>query len=284
MKQLIQTTSSRFLSLLTIIILSSAVACEEIVDPDLIAADPIVSIDAWLTDETNSRVILSKTAPFNSNKPNPRISDALVKIENQLTGEKFIFEENPSGEGYYRPFAGSGFKAQARSRYRLIVEIDGINYMADIQVVPVPPIDSMTVETVEDGEDRDPGKYITFFYTDPTTSVNFYYWEVFKNGKRIGKEDIHISDDEKVSGSVFKIELPYTFQSNDVVEVKLHGFSQNAFNYYKALKLLVESGSPSQSIPENPISNIKDITSETPQEVVGYFNATSPSSFSMVID
>ncbi|MGB0522046.1 MAG: DUF4249 family protein [Flammeovirgaceae bacterium] len=264
------------------IVLVSLGSCEEIVNPNLVSLEvPIVSIDGWLTDRPfESRVVLSRTAPFNSNDPNPRISGALVRIDTQRG--RFFFQEDLNEPGLYMPI-GSDFVVLPGNSYQLIVNIENTQYEAELAVAPSQQIDSLTYEFFDENAERDSGYYLTFYFKDPS-GTNFYFWEVYKDGELISGQDINITDDVNVNNSNIEIELDnYTFALGDEAEVRLHTITKETFEYYQALKLLVDAGSPAQSVPENPISNIRDVSSEEATEVVGYFNATLSSSVQVEI-
>lgn len=169
--------------------------------------------------------------------------------------------------------------------YTLIVNIQNKQYEAQLTVAPLKSIDSLTYEFVPQSTTQEEGYYLSFYFQDPIATKNYYYWEVLKNGELISDQEIHITDDATVNGTNIEIELTdYPFQQDDVAEVRLHTITKETFEYYQALKLLVDAGSPAQSVPENPISNIKDVSSDGPNQVIGYFNATLSSSKSIVIE
>lgn len=260
-------------------------SCEEVINPNLISDPPILSVDGWLLDlSSESRIILSKTAPFNSQTPNPPVSNALVKIKGGPT--TFIFPEDPDNSGHYAPLS-TIFKTDVGVKYTLTITTEGTDYEAEIRTRFVPVIDSISSEFQRfSQEPQRTGQYITFYFKDPPNTRNYYYWEVFRNGELISGGDINIKNDENLDGMPFPIPVPYKFSFKQIAEVRLHALTEDAYNYYKALKLLVDSGSPSQSIPENPITNVFDISTEDDEDkrlVVGYFNATTTSSYSIEI-
>jgi hypothetical protein len=260
--------------LLLLLLLAIGFSCEEVIDPDLISGPPIIVIDGWLLPNAEeTRVALSRSAPFNSNESNPRIEDALVIIREQF-GQSNLFRETK--DGFYQPI-NTSFTTRNFGRYNLEIQIDGVNYSSSITVKNTPTIDSLTYRFVEDNPLMEDGYYVTYHYQEPTTINDFYFWEVWRNGILISKQDVNISNDENTNGSYIDLELNYVFSKNDFIEVRLHSFTKEAYEYYQALKLLTESGSPAQAVPENPKSNLSS-DKESGEIILGFFNATLPNS------
>lgn len=268
------TCKKKISSILLLFLIAIGFSCEEVIDPDLISEPPIVVVDGWLLPNSEeTRVVLSRSAPFNSNEINPRIEDASVVIREQF-GQSNLFRETK--KGFYQPI-NTNFTTRNFGRYNLEIQIDRVNYTSSIVVRNTPTIDSLTFSLVENTPLIEDGYYVTFYYQDPAASKDFYYWEVLKNGILISEQDINISDDDNINGSYIELELDYVFEENDFVEVRLHSFTKEAYEYYQALKLLTESGSPAQAIPENPKSNLTS-DKEGGEIILGFFNATLPSS------
>ena len=260
------------------------IRCEEVVNPQLIAAPPIYVIDGWLFPETeDNRVLLSFTAPFNSQEPNAPVSDALVIVRDNR-GTANIFREQ-GGPGVYLP-VNPNFNISSNTIYTLQVNVGGADYRAEISPVVTPPIDSLTWRSIVDPtDDIEDGNYITIHFQDPLGTSNFYLWEIWKNGAKISDGDINITSDEPIDGVYLDLELSsnpdYRFEIGDTVTVRLHSLTQKAFEYYQAVKLLTEFGSPAQATPDNPQTNLNNLANSEP--VLGFFNATLPTSDTIII-
>jgi len=264
-------------------LVSSLTSCEEVINPTLIAADPIVAIDAWLTDVPGeSRVVVTKTDPFNSQGDINFVQDAIVTVIGG--GETRLLEEDPREPGVYRPFS-TDFEVLAGEEYVLNARVEGAIYTAKVRTRSTPMIDSITTEFKDFPNDDLDGQYITFHFQDPPNTSNYYFWEVFRNGELYGQE-IFIINDENIDTTAFSIEHPLPFLITDIAEVRLHSLPRASYEFFQGLKLLVDSGSPSQSPPENPITNLENNTSLSdtdPLPVVGYFHITTSSSFAIEI-
>jgi len=272
-----KSAGKRMLWLLCALILGTS--CEEVIDPDLISAPPLLVVDGWLyPNASESRIILSKTAPFNSKEQNPKVSEAVVVVR-ESNGNSNLFRELLA-EGTYKPL-NPDFTILPFRQYTLEVNVEGIQYTASLNSRRTPIIDSLTSRTALNEPGLNDGKYVTFYFQEPLSIKDFYLWEVWKNGIKISSKDINILSDENINGSYIDIELPYTFRIGDQVIVRLHAISKEAFDYYESVRLLSESGSPAQAIPENPKSNL---TANVPgQAVLGFFNATVPHSDTLLI-
>ena len=248
-----------------------SLSCEEVVEPDLVSVPPIQVIDGWLfPNATDSHITLSETAPFNSISSNPKTSGALVIIT-ETGGLANLFQE--TSEGIYQPI-NQDFSISPFRRYTLEVNVNSIIYTASIVPQVTPAIDSLTFREAVNEPDLEDGFYVTFYFSEPSSSKNFYRWDVWQNGREISQQDINILSDENINGSYIDLELDYNFNESDQVVVRFHALTEDAFNYLESVRRLTESGSPAQAIPENPQSNISALNNEV--NALGFFNAIIP--------
>ncbi|MBT29419.1 MAG: hypothetical protein CMO01_07120 [Thalassobius sp.] len=241
--------------LLLLLLLSS---CEEIVNPDLITADPVVVIDAIVSNtESKNYVILSKTSAFNAQGSTPKISGANVTLT--YSNETVNYTESDSGK--YIPNQDISTSLLS-GQYRLEMEVENNLYAAEGILPTFILLDSITVSRREEDPSFDDGYYPIIHFTDPPNEINYYMWEIYLNSEFISSDDIILNDDEAFEGRSVAYELPFSIALEDVnvgdtLKVYNYSISSDAYDYYNGLLLLVGSGSPAQAIPDNPVSNIE---------------------------
>ena len=248
-------------------------SCEEIINPDLKTVAPVVVIDAWLTNlEGGSYVTLTKSVSYGEIGEVPKISNASVKVV-EVGGRSIFFEEKEAG--YYAPIDTS-FKGEINKTYVLEVQVEDIKYEATAKVLGFEPIDSITFILKESVPFFDDGYYSILHYQEQKNIDNFYYYNIWANKQLLNKDKISIFDDNVFSGQYLDLILVHTLNQNDTVKVELFNLEENAYRYYAALKLLAELGSPSQTNPENPISNISN-------GALGFFTAAAVSTQTEIV-
>jgi len=246
--------------------------CEEVVNPELVAEDPVLVIDGLITNQPGSSYVeLTKTDPFNSQTPAPRVSNALVSITDN-TGQLQFFTERSSG----RYVAGDPtFEGIPGRVYFLDILVDETEYTASIRMPSVPVLDSITYRLREDDLFFEDGYYLTAHFQEPISARNFYRWEIALNGIQKNTQEITLSNDETVNGLYLNLEFHVPIpleqvESLDQFQVRLFSLSEPAYDYYRGLNLLIASGSPAQAVPENPTTNVTG-------GALGFFTASAVS-------
>ena len=233
-------------------------SCEEVVNPELVSVAPVLVIDGLMNNFSprHNQVVLSKTAPFNSVEPNPMVTDASVTalIDNR---EVNFFEEE---KGVYLPeFFGD---IPENAQIRLNVNSEGRTYLANATMPNKLTLDSVSVEKREEDISFDDGYYVTAHFTDIAAVDNFYMWEIYVNDDFVSNENILLSNDENLDGRRVDFELPFSMSldslnTGDTLTLYNYSLSKAAYDYYNGLLSLTVTGSPSQAIPDNPITNIR---------------------------
>ena len=107
------------LYIITIVIFASS--CEDVINPDLIEADPILVVDAWVNNKDEAQnIFLSRTQPYFENAFPEKVANATVYIEDS-EGNRFDFIENDSAYTW-EPMNGEVFGVSGR-QYLLTVEV-----------------------------------------------------------------------------------------------------------------------------------------------------------------
>ncbi|GHT13855.1 hypothetical protein FACS189432_07360 [Bacteroidia bacterium] len=182
-------------------------ACTAPIDIETDDSPPVVVIYGVLTDELKyQEVKVSRSSPYFDNEPNSGISGAYVTVRSS-DNTVYPFLESDSIPGLY--YSQSEFGAQIGMDYFLTVEvdfnIDGImdKYEAETTILPVPAIDSLTIEPVEMFGHKN---HILYVHAQDPPEKNFYLFNVFHNDSLLTQKlaDLPVSDDELFNDQYIK--------------------------------------------------------------------------------
>ena len=251
-------------------------SCEEVVNPELISADPVLVIDGILSNlEDKNEIVLSKTAPFNSPNPNPYVEGAEVRVNYQ--GNETNLSEIEKGKFGIDMFR----QIKVGETVELNVVVENRVYEARAEMPEKLVLDSVTVIRREEDLSFDDGYYPVAHFTENGNSTNFYLWEIYLNSKFISSEEIILNNDEILNGKQVAFEIPYfialdSANVGDTLTLFNYSLSESAFNYYNGLLTLAASGSPAQAIPDNPITNVRG-------GALGFFNVCQIDSAKVIL-
>jgi hypothetical protein len=240
-------------------------ACEELVNPPLKSIEPILVVEALVTDrEGDSFVRLTKTTSYNNSGQVPKVSEAVIRLRDDLE-KNWNFTETE--KGMYRP--PIGFKGEAGRMYELEIIAENQIITASSYLPSISPIDSLKIEERDFELPLEDGYYLVAYFEEPISDNNYYMWKILKDNEYIEKDKIFLLEDDEINGQ----KLAYIFYEeiinpDDSLSMEFYALNKPAFNYYQILKELVEQGSPSQSVPENPVTNLKG-------KAIGFFNTSS---------
>lgn len=259
-------------SLVAICLLGWLASCEQIVNPPLDTIDPITVVDGLVSDSASSRVILTRTAPYNAPGPNPRITSAQVIVYPAGQAAVFFTETSP---GLYTP--PTAFRGRPGAAYELAIRLpDGQELFGRSRMPPIAPIDSLTYRY----RSRDPvfeaGYYVTFHMRDLPGQRNYYLFNLFVNGRLRNNRELILGNDQDIDGQYVSIQLAYPLNRGDTVLFQAYSLSKEAYNYYEGVRALTAVGSPTQTVPENPVSTISG-------DAIGVFRASAMRSRSIII-
>ncbi|MCD6355146.1 MAG: DUF4249 domain-containing protein [Prolixibacteraceae bacterium] len=247
-------------------------ACEKVIDVNLNDANATVVIEANLTNIPGQvEVKVTKTGSYFGNDPVQHVSNALVKLKDDV-GNEFILEETESGV-----YSSQRIFATIGHLYRLIVEVDGQKYEATSRLNPPVVIDSLLYKYETGFAFVDEGYYVTAYFTDPPGKRNYYRVKLYKNNQY--KNDITnliVVEDRLIDGRALQIILRQrVFKEGQVAKVELISLDKGAFDFYNTFQELI-STNPGSAAPANPASNFTN-------GALGYFSAWSSSSKSITI-
>ncbi|MFY0592151.1 DUF4249 domain-containing protein [Roseivirga sp.] len=260
--------------------------CEETVTLDLGQLEERVVIEGLVTNEQNGHFVkLTRTRNFYSTGPAERIQDATVSVSDD-NGNTYQFVHNPMGtaddNGFYYP--QTNFQGQVGTTYSLSVVVDGEQYGASEELLPVTAIDSLTViideEELEDPEEEGRFYEVLFYASEPQDRKDQYLFKFYNNGEIVKDfpTDIYFSDDDLLGERIDDLEIAGFYKLGEMVEVEMYSLTQEAFIFYSDLfNLLNNDGGMFSPPPADPRNNLSN-------GALGYFQVSSVSREQIMIE
>ncbi len=241
-------------------------SCEEPYEIRQDESAATVVIEGLLTNNPDLQFIkVSKTADFYSSGHTPRVTDATVFV-NDDAGNTIAYVHNPRNHedsaGYY--FPADGFAGEIGRTYKLTVDVGGVIYQAEDKLLPVTPIDSLTIRLDEeeraDPEDKDRYYEVLIFATEPQDREDYYLFKFYRNDTLTyeNDSDIYYSDDQLLAENIEGIPAPSYFAQNDDARVEAYSLSRQGYVFYNDLSSLLnnDSGGMFGPIPATPRTNL----------------------------
>ncbi len=160
--------------------------------------------------------------------------------------------------------------AEPGDKFKLILEVDGVNYLAESTVIHPVEIDSISYSYYEGDSFFRPGYRFHLSLTDPPGVKNYYRIRVFKNKYLFNRpNDLVGFDDTDNEGKTIKVNLhsQYYLETGETVMIELLSIDRQAWEYFTTFADLVNTG-PDSPAPANPVSSFSNGT-------LGYFYAWS---------
>jgi hypothetical protein len=257
--------------------------CEKSVDLDLSQTEPRVVIEGLLTDHSSLNYVkVTKSAGFYETGKTPRITDAIVMIEDDL-GEVTAFVHNPRNHpdsaGFYK--ASDSFSGVIGRTYKLSVEADGKHFEAQDKMFPVTTIDSLTYR-IEFKDPETPGKFyeVLIYAKEPQETKDYYLFNFYRNGTIVldNPSDIYFSDDVALGEQIDGITAPGFYGIGDVVKVEALSLTRNGYIFYSDLSNLLNNfGGMFSAPPANCRNNLTN-------GALGFFQVSAVNSAEVVIE
>jgi hypothetical protein len=274
------------------------IGCETKINPELQNAEPVLVVDAWLTNKPgNQEIILTKTQNyFDSSKP-PAVSAAIVTVTDN-NGAVFTFNEDANSPGKYvwKPIANETFGTIGNS-YELSIQTEGQTYKATSKMGRSPVLDSITLKKNEPDQ-INPDFYRAQFYAKDFVGKGDAYWiRAYKNKVLLNKpSDINVAYDAGFSaggsfdGITFippirgrinpndkdandKALSPYI--PGDSVYVEIHAITIEAFTYLQQVSIQTNRPGGFSELFARPIANVPTNivnTDANGKNAIGFFN------------
>jgi hypothetical protein len=173
---------------LAVIVALILAACETVINPELKNAEPLLVVDAWITNKPEAQtIVLSQSQAYFDNTLPPPVSNATVTVIENGT-KTYTFAEEPARKGHYTwtPSGNQVFGAVGNT-YKLTIQVNGETYEASSKMGPVSPVDSIVFKKNEPTE-LNPDFYRAQFYAKDVIGRGDTYWiKTFKNGVLLNK-------------------------------------------------------------------------------------------------
>ena len=274
-------------------------SCETIINPDLEQTDPLLVVDAWLTNQPKEQIIkLTETQPYFDNTTPPPVSSATILLKNETNGRVFIFSEEAS-TGLYKWIPSSVLDSIGKSgdEFLLSVIVGMDEFTSSSKLGRAPTIDSISF-TYEKPSGFFPEHYLGEFWATDNPGTGDTYWiKAWKNDTLLLKpSEINIAYDAgfteggNIDGVAFIPPIrqaisPFEFDDNgnfispyafgDSVYVEIHSINKQAFNFLFQVTIQTDRPGGFAELFAAPFSNVStNIVNTNPngKKAVGFFN------------
>jgi hypothetical protein len=272
-------------------------SCEQVINPTLQNANPILVVDAWINNrhETQSIMLTLTQSYFDASQPKG-VSGANVLVEDLTDGTQYVFAENASKKGSYEWTPANAAFGKIGNSYKLTVSLNGEQFEATSKMGRVPQIDSITFEKdVRSGSDK--VRYQGQFWAkDPEGAGDTYWIRATKNDSLLNlPSEINLAYDagfsagSETDGVEFlppirrgitpdyskKTSNPSPYWPGDSVYVEIHSISLAAFNFLNEVVVQTDRPGGFSELFARPLANvstnIKSVNSNG-TTAVGFFN------------
>lgn len=298
---------SLLLAFISISLLLSS--CEDKIDVQLDDADPIIVMDAFLTDTPGEvqEITITKSQPyFDSSAPIP-VDNADVEIlVSDATGQGVITFDYVDGRYIWVPENNLSL-ADMGSNFTLMVTIGQVSYFAYAELNESPEIDEIRQETKEDELGYiDGGIYCEVIARDIVGPGNTYWIKSYKNGTFLNRpEEINLAFDAGFSqgadsdGLIFITPVRELINpvpdstevadeispwaTGDLCKVEIHSISNSTFSFLELVRDQLLNGR--NGIFAEPLANApSNISASDESTVLGVFNVAQVTSMEIVIE
>ncbi len=271
-------------------------SCEEVINPELEDAQPVLVIDAWLNNVAGTQQIkLMRTQPYFENVLPPGVSGAVVSVADEK-GNVYSFIETEPGVYVWTPVGNEVF-GEVGLTYELIVREGTETFVSTSRMGRTPAIDSLTFFLQPGGQFFDDQYQAEFWSTDPIEPNDAYWVKTFKNGEQLLKPseivtayDAGFSKGGNFNGVPFIAPIrrainPFdeaedgTFKSpyvvGDSVYVQIQSVTEAAFNFLNEVRIQTDRPGGFSELFATPLANVSTNiknTNNNGSKVVGFFN------------
>jgi hypothetical protein len=284
--------------LLTLLMGLFFLSCEQVINPTLQSAPPLLVVDAWVNNKLEKQVILlTQTQSYFDDAQPTGVSGAVVTVEDLNDGTIYSFIENSIKKGSYEWIPGSTSFGAIGHNYKLSVALNGETYEASSHMGRVPPIDSITFEKDVRNVSKEKTRYQGQFWAVDPPGVGDSYWiRAVKNDTLLNRpSELNVAFDAGFSagGDADGVEFiqpirrgitpdnsnvdgnPSPFWPGDSVYVEIHSITLAAFNYINEVKVQTDRPGGFSELFARPIANVStNVSNSNPKgsAVMGFFN------------
>lgn len=284
----------------TVLLLSS---CDEVINPQLEEADPIVVIDAWLNNAPGAQTIkITRTQPYFEAVFPTGVSGASVSVTDQ-NGKVYSFQQTNAGVYTWIP-VGNEIFGSVGLRYMLSVQIGSETFTSEARMGRVPAIDSVTFFLEKGNQFFDDQYQAEFWATDPIEPGDAYWIKFYKNGQLqlkpseiITAYDAGFSKGGNFNGVPFIVPIrrainPFDededgvikspYNVGDSVYVQLNSVTEAAFNFLNEVAIQTNRPGGFSELFATPLANVSTNirnSNTNGSKVVGFFNVGATTGF-----
>jgi hypothetical protein len=277
-------------------------SCEDVINPNLREADPVLVIDAWINNKVEDQVVrLTQSQPYLSDEVPPGVSGATVTVT--YDGGTLDFMEDSDEPGVYRWTTDEATSEEVFGEtgraYTLTVVVDGQTFEAVSRINRTVAIDSITFE-LDDSPFYPENSYLAQFWArEPVGTGDTYWIRPYKNGIPLSKpSEINIAYDAGFSpgGSFDGITFippirevnpndvdeddqplsPYVI--GDSLYVEIHSITYESFTFLSQVIVQTDRPGGFGELFSTPLANVSSNivrTSSGPLKAVGFFNVAA---------
>lgn len=287
-----------------LVVFFGVIACEDQVFPELQNAQPIVVVDAWVTNKNEPQVIkiTRSQSYFDSSLP-PGVPNATVLVsDNEGNSFEFLPGDN-SGEYVWDPSENGNVFGKIGNTYRLYINAGGQEFEAEATMSRVPQVDSVTYY-FEEGTFGFPDSYFSEFWARDFQGSGDTYWaRAWKNGQALNKPDEIITAYDagftrggNVDGIIFIAPIRRGFNpveqdanddflpifvEGDSLYVELHSITNAAFDFLTQISIQTNRPGGFGELFAQPLANVptnlRPTAANPDARVVGFFNVAAVS-------
>lgn len=263
-------------------------SCTEKIDLKLDTTYTRIVVDGHIaTDKGPYFITLTKSADYFYDAPSPTVNNAAVTLSDGKNTFP-LTETIPGKSGIYS--TDSSFAGIVGNQYTLNIQLtDAINgqknYSATCALMPVTHLDS--TKAVLHADWGKEGVYeIQCFAKEPGDQVNFYMFNVFKNGRLMTDSirKVVVSNDNLINGGYFHGGVIYFNQSHDnqvirkgdIITLEMSGITKEYMEFVQQVRQAGIDIPFFSGPPANVISNVSN-------GGIGFFAAYSNSYASTVV-
>ena len=253
-----------------ILIVSSFLACEKVINLELAEAETRIVVEAVLKDSPgNNYILISTTSAVYTDQNFNKISGADVRVKDK-DGNEFIFPEDVNFPGKY---TNPTFSVLPENDYELTVIVEGETITSKCHSFAKPKIDALVYYPSPFSFGSTDTIYMIYYFSvDNVNEVNHYRVRIWINQEE-QREFLYIGNDDFINGVSYN--APFfgaDAHLGDTVFVELISLDKANYTYLYTLS----SNASNSTSPANPTSNLTG-------NAIGYFGAFSTDTMSVVI-
>ncbi len=275
-------------------------SCEDIIDIDLDAGTPQLSVDAWITDQPGSQVVkLRLTRSYFDNSPASLVLGATVEVEDSEGNLYTFLDADNDGDYTWTPAQPTEVLGVLGRSYTLSIAYNGDTYKATSKINRTPRIDSLVYEFREERLGNPAGYYAEIFARDLEGPGDCYWIRTYKNGRFLNRgQDINIAYDAgfsaggNVDGLYFitpireginifvedpedsNVILP-PYSIGDDLKVEIYSITEDGFYFLEEVQTQLTNGGLFAVPLTNVRTNIINQNPNSDKKAVGYFSASA---------